>query len=273
VPDLDEPAIDEPEMEAWRMLKVLLDAGLPEEDLHELGRTVGRAAAQMTETVIEVFVRAFRREDDTEHDFALRLADLFANLSPTIGPLTETPLRMHLRDRFRNEALRSATGTRQVAVAFADLVGFTRLAEAANAQELSRVTGRLELLAADVARSPVRLIKLIGDAVMLVAPEPAPLVAAVSELVARAESEGLPPLRAGLAAGEALNHGGDWYGPPVNLASRITGAAAPGEVLANDPVAGDASAWEPAGERRLKGIEAPVRLYALRRSASPTSIG
>src|SRR5215207_11583386 len=59
VPDLDEPAIDAPEMEAWRMLKVLLDAGLPEDELHELGRTVGRAAAQMTETVIEVFVRAF----------------------------------------------------------------------------------------------------------------------------------------------------------------------------------------------------------------------
>jgi adenylate cyclase len=122
----------------------------------------------------------------------------------------------------------------------------------------------------------VRLIKLIGDAAMLVAPEPEPLVAAVRELVERAGDDGLPPLRAGLAGTEALNHGGDWYGAPVNLASRITGTAAPGEILADDRVAATTAAafrWAPVGARRLRGIEAPVGLYSLQRSASPTPIG
>ncbi len=116
----------------------------------------------------------------------------------------------------------------------------------------------------------MRLIKLIGDAAMLVSPEPAPLVEAMGELVRRAEAAGLPPLRVGLAAGEALNQGGDWYGAPVNLASRIAAAATPGDILADEKVAA-CGGFIPIGTRRLKGFEAPVRVFALQRSANPTA--
>ena len=95
----------------------------------------------------------------------------------------------------------------------------------------------------------------------------------------RAEAAGLPPLRVGLAAGEALNQGGDCErsgderpargrGAPVNLASRIAAAATPGDILADEKVAA-CGGFIPIGTRRLKGFEAPVRVFALQRSANP----
>jgi adenylate cyclase len=117
------------------------------------------------------------------------------------------------------------------------------------------LAGRLERLAGELAGPPVRLVKLIGDAAMLVAPEPMPLVVATRDLVAAAAADDrLPRLRAGVAAGQALNRSGDWYGHPVNLASRLTAAAEPDTVLATEPVAaatGDVLTWSPMGTRRL----------------------
>ena len=112
---------------------------------------------------------------------------------------------------------------------------------------------------------------MIGDAAMLVGPEPGPVVEAALELVEAAAREGedFPLLRAGVAGGRALPRAGDWYGRPVNLASRITGVARPGSVLAaaevHDALA-DAYAWSFAGERRLKGIDGRVKLFRCRRA-------
>jgi len=65
-----------------------------------------------------------------------------------------------------------------------------------------------------------------------------------------------------------ISQGGDFYGRPVNLASRITGVARPGTVLAAEAAieaAGDAFSYSFAGERRLKGIKGGVKLYRVRR--------
>jgi adenylate cyclase len=74
-------------------------------------------------------------------------------------------------------------------------------------------------------------------------------------------------LRAGVARGPALARGGDWYGRPVNLASRITGIAYPGSVLVSEEVKESSSnghRWSFAGERRLKGIDGRVKLWRVR---------
>jgi adenylate cyclase len=135
--------------------------------------------------------------------------------------------------------------------------------------ELGAVAGRLATLAADVAQPPVRLVKTIGDAAMLVSPEAPALLDAALGLVAAVDEEGddYPLLRAGIASGPALARGGDWYGHPVNLASRVTGIARPSSVLATEEVydaGGDAYRWSFAGERALKGIDEPVRLFRAR---------
>ncbi len=161
-------------------------------------------------------------------------------------------------------------GSREVAVCFADLVGFTRLGEEVPPDELGHLAVRLETLAADAAEPPVRLVKTIGDAAMLTSPAPELLLDAALKLIDAADAEGedFPQLRAGAALGMALPRAGDWFGRPVNLASRITGVARPGSVLVERDVreaVQDGYRWSYAGERRLRGIREPVALFRARR--------
>ena len=133
-------------------------------------------------------------------------------------------------------------------------------------------------MAADVVRSPVRLVKTIGDAAMLVSSDSSPLLDAALELVDLANDEGqdFPQLRSGISRGDAVERLGDWYGRPVNVASRVTAIARPGSVLATAAVhdsATDEFAWSRAGRRRLKGVRDPVPLYRARRRESRDSDG
>jgi adenylate cyclase len=118
----------------------------------------------------------------------------------------------------------------------------------------------------------VRLVKTIGDAAMLVSPDPAALLDAGLGLhdAAAAEGEDFPRLRVGVALGPAVARGGDWYGRPVNLASRVTAIARPGSVLATREVrdaAGERYRWSAAGRKALRGVDGPVALYRARRAA------
>jgi adenylate cyclase len=75
-------------------------------------------------------------------------------------------------------------------------------------------------------------------------------------------------LRVGVARGEAIPQGGDWFGPPVNLASRITEAARPDSVLADSAAveaAGEEFSYSRAGQHRFKGLKRPVKLFRVRR--------
>jgi adenylate cyclase len=113
----------------------------------------------------------------------------------------------------------------------------------------------------------VRLIKVIGDAAMLVGADTDALFSATTQLIATAgAATAFPVLRAGVARGPALRHAGDWYGNAVNVASRITGIAPPGATLATREAidaAGSAFSAEAFGEVALKGIESPVALYTI----------
>jgi adenylate cyclase len=113
-------------------------------------------------------------------------------------------------------------------------------------------------------------VKTIGDAAMLVSPEAGPLIDTALELVEAAEHEGdaFPRLRAGLATGPALGRAGDWYGSPVNLASRITNVARPGSVVVagstREAAADEPLRWSPLPPRRLKGVDGVVPLFRAR---------
>jgi adenylate cyclase len=135
------------------------------------------------------------------------------------------------------------------------------------------VAERLAALASDLVEPPVRLVKTIGDAVMLVSPEIPALLEAGLGLgeAAEAEGEDFPRLRVGVASGPAVARAGDWYGRPVNLASRITAIARPGSVLVTGEVrdaAADGFAWSSAGRRSVRGVDGPVRLYRARRAGA-----
>ena len=126
-------------------------------------------------------------------------------------------------------------------------------------------------MAADVAEGSVRLVKTIGDAAMLVASENDALIDASLELVARANerSDGFPQLRAGIACGQAVSRAGDWYGRPVNVASRVTSIARPGSVVVTGEARDgldDSFDWSFIGKRKLKGVKGEVPLFRARRA-------
>jgi len=244
-------------------LRALLDAGAPVASIVELNRVIGRAMAQVA-AASRTMVLSSVEGDELD----ARLAEVVPAMAPLMEPVLGFVYGEHVRRLVRSELVAGADlGARPVAVAFADLVGFTRLGEEVPPEDLGRVASRLEALAAEHVAPPVQVVKTIGDAVMLVAPSPAPLVDAVLTLVAVEEPD-LPQLRAGVACGPALERAGDWYGRPVNLASRITDVARPGSVVATGEVreaAGDGVAWSSLRPRRLKGI-GEVRLHRARRA-------
>ncbi len=88
----------------------------------------------------------------------------------------------------------------------------------------------------------------------------------LSEL-ADAEGQGFPQLRIGIASGQAMTRGGDWYGRPVNLASRLTAIARGGSVLVTSDVRdalSDDFHWSAAGPRRIRGVQGTVPVHRAR---------
>jgi adenylate cyclase len=138
-----------------------------------------------------------------------------------------------------------------LAVGFVDLVGYTALSEELSDDELEALVARFAELAFDtVVAGGGRFVKNIGDAVMFVAEDVAAAARIALRLTAASSGdEVLPDARAGLAAGPVLARDGDYYGPVVNLASRLTERARPGTVLASAEVH-EALARDPAFEFR-----------------------
>ncbi|GAC1315748.1 MAG: adenylate cyclase [Thermoleophilaceae bacterium] len=275
--DPDEKAFDEGDVEAAQDLSRFVKAGLDPEGMHEVARVVGEGMARVAGAVGDLVGRAMLRPGDTERDLGMRYAEAARSLSPVLERQLGYVFKLQLREHLRNEIVGQAEletgkfpGSATISVCFADLVGFTKLGEELPPDELGRVAGRLSKMAADVASSPVKLVKTIGDAAMLVSTDTAGLLDAALELVRQAEDAGddFPLLRAGISRGEAVGRGGDWYGRPVNVASRVTAIARPGSVLATEAVrdaAADAFEWSVAGRRRLKGVKQPVPLFRARR--------
>ena len=275
--DPDERSVGEASLEAARVVKSLIDAGLPEEGMIQVARTMGTATARVAQSNRELIVQSLIEPGDREPEVAARLAEAAEELVPLASDILGYGLRLHLLEQIRRDVIGAADlaagevgGADEISVAFADLVGFTKLGENIEAEQLGGIATRLEELAAEVAEPPVRLVKLIGDAAMLASDEPEPLLDAALRLVEAADAEGesFPQLRAGAAIGTALGRGGDLYGRPVNLASRITGIARPGSVLASNDLkeaTEDVFAFSFAGRRPIKGLDHPVKLFRVRR--------
>jgi len=279
IPEPGEAAFSDGDVEAARRSLVATEAGLSEEDLLELLRVLGRGLAQAAETMRTLPLKLVLRAGIGERELAQHYGETVARLYPLVNPLMSDVLALHLRHATETEMVGAAErdggrlpGARRVAVGFADLVGFTRLGEEVPPDELGRLATRLEAIALEVSVPPVRLVKTIGDAAMLASPEPAPLLDVALGLIDAAEAEGgdFPQLRAGAALGDALARAGDWYGQPVNLASRLTSVARPGSLLVDGALyeaVGRGFRASYAGERHLKGIREPVALFRMRRAA------
>ena len=232
----DEVAFTDHDLNALTTVTGLIHLGMTDVDVAlQLARVIGQSMARVAD--------AAPRPQLTPEDSA-RFGELFALTGGATldgqAKLLEYVWRRHLQQSLRRHALQRTDGPGQtiLAVGFADLVGFTALSQQLSEAALADVVSRFESLAYDtVAAGGGRVVKMIGDEVMFVTPD---TVAAARIALSLSDAYGgdvrLSDVRVGLACGPVLAREGDYYGPVVNLASRIVNIARPGSVLVSAEV-------------------------------------
>ena len=156
-------------------------------------------------------------------------------------------------------------------VAFADLAGFTALTEAHGDVVAADIAERLVAVTKSVMAVGDRLVKDIGDAVLLTSADAVSGIGLVLRLFDACETDAqFPDLRAGLHYGPVVERAGDIFGSTVNIAARITAKAAGGQILMTRPVADAAVPHgltvRELGPLRLRNLIEPVELYKLVRT-------
>jgi adenylate cyclase len=272
-PAFGEPAFTDEDIELARIAREMLDAGLPAHELTEVTRVVGLAMSQSAEAVRRMVAEAFLEPGDTEEALGARYIDAVDKLAPLVPALFSLSFRAHLRDGISGELLTEAelhsgrlADTEDIAVGFADLVGYTSIGDRVSAGELGSIAGRFAALGVSTTQRPARLVKTIGDAIMFVSPDPTKLMEVMVDLRARVHEADppLPEVRIGVAFGPATPRNGDWFGTAVNLASRVVGAARPGQLLVTDELAVRVASerWRKRRRRTMKGLDGRVRLWS-----------
>jgi adenylate cyclase len=285
LPRIDDPdaaVLPRADVEAATQAKYLLDFGVDPDDMLAIVRVLAEGLRRGAAMMREPTFKAFAKPGASEVDVAESADTLAQAVIPSLKRMVEGLLMLQIRHMFEGEGITAAeraTGrlptARQIAVAFADLAGFTRLGEMLPPEDLQRVAGRLGELAHDVAVPPVSFVKTIGDAGMFVSTDTDRLIAAVLDLIDLAAAHDLPQLRAGVATGLAVSRAGDWYGSPVNIASRVTGLARAGTVVVTASArktvdTAEGLEWSPAGAQHLRGVPGRVRLYRVSRESGRT---
>lgn len=283
------PRIDDPDAavllrsdgQAFAYVQKFVELGFDPDQIVLVVQVLAEGLTRAADVMRYATLAAVLKPGATELDTARASEVLVGQVAPMLGPLIQDMLRLQLVHVMETEAVSTTEraeglplpGARLVTIAFADLVGFTRLGEAVPPEDLESLAHRLADVAREVAVPPVRYIKSIGDEVMLVSGDPVAMLEAVLDLVdTLGADEDFPRLRVGLATGMAVSRAGDWFGSPVNLASRVTGAARPGAILVSESTREaigeiDEVSWSFAGARRLKNIKDEVKLFRARRAS------
>ena len=255
------------------------EAGLPRVALLQLLRVYGHSLAQVADAEVRLFHLYVHEPLMRDGVGGLEMAEEMEGLARELLPLS-SPIMDHLHQRFlqhfveqdvighmeadlEDEALE--LGRLRVAIAFADLAGYTRMTEEAGEEEALTAVERFVQAVEDTLPDDARIIKTIGDEVMVVGSDPAALTGWAVGFQDRHVGRPLP--RIGIHYGETLYRDGDYYGREVNQAARVAARAAGGEVLVTRPVveaAGREIEFDPIGQVRLKGFTHVTELFLAR---------
>jgi adenylate cyclase len=175
---------------------------------------------------------------------------------------------MHLQDDSALMQRPEVPGRLRMAIVFADLSSFTPLTEAMGDHTAAQVLERFsQLVRETMSRCEGRVVKQIGDAFMLVFPEPRSAVTCALEIERRVAAEPqFPALRSGVHWGPVLYREGDYVGANVNVAARLAAQAQRHQVLVTAAVRKEAgrvpdAEFVPLGKRRLKGLAEELELF------------
>lgn len=274
-------SIGEEDMEMLRYIGAMLNVGMPVEVLMQLTRVYGQTMAQIADAevrLIHLYVHEpMMREGVPGQQMAEAMEGLAGELLPFAAPFMrylhgrflshfiEQDVIGHMEAELSGGGIPDQEGRMRIVVAFADLAGYTRLTEERGDEEAVGVVERFVEAVEHSLPIDARVIKTLGDEVMVVGSDAAGLTqwAVGFQLETPADA---PQPRIGIHCGEAIYRDGDYYGRDVNQAARVVARAAGGEVLVTRPIVDSADGvdgmrFELIGEIGLKGFSEPIELF------------
>jgi adenylate cyclase len=276
--------LEEEDLEALRFMAEVLAAGFPLVAFLQAVHVYGQSMRQIADAEAHLFRiyvhEPLIRDGVPGEQMTEELADLIRDLLPLAAPIF-----LYMHANFLSQAVeqdvisymeaamadlgQDALGELRVAIAFADLVGFVRFTEEEGEEEALDLLESFVVSVEDSLPDGARVVKNIGDGVMIVGTDPAALTDWAIAFQEEFEERSRP--RIGIHFGRTLYRDGDYYGQSVNLAARVVARAHAGEVLVTRPVRDAASpglVFEPIGGVQLKGFKEPTELCLAR--AEPT---
>jgi adenylate cyclase len=256
-------------------------------------RIVGDSARRVSEGWVDLFVEQVSMPGMSRHDTyedyvaaTVTPAAQLVELAPKLLVWLQQRHSVHAMQSVNVELFEHDLVARQViperphqppVIAFADLVGYTRMTDVEGDERAVDAAGHLQELAEGAARvHGGRVVKLLGDGAMFRFDEAATAAIAMLDLAVGIPASGLGPAHLGLELGSVIERDGDYFGRTVNLAARIASSAGAGEVLAG-PGAAVLLASDgrfdlvPAGERTLKGFADAVSVWRVQSAAGAGS--
>ncbi len=264
------------DLQLLRYIAAVLSAGFPLVAFLQVVRVYGQALAQIADAEVRLFHlyvhEPLMRQGVPGVEMTAEMQGLARELLPLASPVmdeihqrflqhfVEQDVIGHMESDLEGDDL--DLGRMRVAIAFADLAGYTRLTEELGEEAAVTIVERFVDAVEATLPDDARVIKTIGDEAMIVGSDVTRITAwAVGFQMLMSER---PRPRIGIHVGETLYRDGDYYGREVNAAARVVARAAGGEVLVTravvDAVAGDLE-FEPIGEVRLKGFTVPTELF------------
>jgi adenylate cyclase len=265
------------DLEALHYVAAVLAAGFPLVAFLQLCRVYGLALSQIADAEVRLFHLHVHEPLIREGVPGLQMAEEMESLASDILPLA-SPLMDYVHQRFLQhyvgqdvvghmemevEDEDQTVGRLRVAIAFADLAGFTRFTEEEGEEEALSSIERFVEGVSSTLPDDARVVKTIGDEVMVVGQDIGALVDWAVGFVGLSTER--PEPRIGIHWGSALYRDGDYYGREINLASRVVARARGGEVLVSDSVVeavrgSSHLGFEEIGQVKLKGFDEPRQL-------------
>jgi adenylate cyclase len=261
------------------------EAGLEEENLARILRVFGISVRQIIDAQRQLFREnieeqllaqgaTFQEMLDTTARTRLDLQRLgFRTIYLLLRRFLEQAVIENLVERLEQmleeHGIARASDEQTRVIVFIDLTGYTASTEASGDRQAAEQGGRLVEIAQDIcARYAGRLVKSLGDGVMLRFREAELATLAALEILKRSAEAGLSPARAGIAAGPVIERDGDYFGRTVNVASRLLDLARPGQVVvtaeAADQMEDGSIALDHEGEHELSGVTNPTSVFVAR---------
>ena len=261
------------DVEIFKHFATAIESGFPRDALLQTVRVYGQAASKIADAEVRLVHlhvhEPLLRKGVSSEQITDQMGTITGELLPLFSPVID-----HLHRRFLNHFVEQdivghmenepggEIGQVRVAIAFADLAGYTQLTEEVGDEEAA---GIVERFVANVNQSlpdESRILKTIGDEVMIVSPDAGSLIDWAVGFQILSNERPLP--RIGIHSGNVVFRDGDYFGREVNLAARVAARAAAGEVLVTWPVvemAGKHLQFERIGEVKLKGFSHATELF------------